>query len=109
MAILTSPSICAHFADLPDPRIDRTRRHKLLDIIFITLCAAVCGANDFVAIEKFGKTKRQWLSKYLELPNGIPSHDTFGRVVAALDPEKFVECFVSWVQSLSQSTRGQFI
>ena len=109
MATPATPSICAHFADLPDPRIDRTRRHKLLDIIFITLCAAVCGANDFVAIEQFGKTKRRWLGKYLELPNGIPSHDTFGRVVAALDPEKFVECFVSWVQSLSQSTRGQFI
>jgi predicted transposase YbfD/YdcC len=109
MATPSTPSICAHFADLPDPRIHRTRRHNLLDIVFITLCAAICGANDFVAIEKFGKTKRRWLSQYLELPNGIPSHDTFGRVVAALNPDKFVECFVSWVQSLSQATRGQFI
>lgn len=109
MAALTSPSLCAHFADLPDPRIDRTRRHHLLDIIFITLCAVLCGANDLVAIEKFGRTKRRWLAKYLELPHGIPVHDTFGRVLAALDPEAFVECFVSWVQALAQTTKGQFI
>src|SRR5215212_9043914 len=109
MAALPSPSLCLHFADLPDPRLDRSRRHNLVDIIFITLCAVLCGANDLVAIEKFGRTKRRWLAKYLELPNGIPVHDTFGRVLAALDPEAFVECFVSWVQALSQTTKGLFI
>ncbi len=104
-----SPALFGHFANLKDPRIERTKRHKLLDIVVIALCAIVSGANDFVAMEKFGKTKRAWLEKYLELPNGIPTHDTFNRVLSAVDPEAFVDCFVSWVTAVHEVTAGQVV
>ena len=99
----------APFGDLEDPRINRTKRHKLLDILFIALCAVVSGANDCVAMDKFGKTKRAWLEKYLPLPHGTPSHDTFSRVFAALDGQKFVECFLRWVEGLQVSTQGKVV
>src|SRR6266446_6645674 len=95
----------APFGDLEDPRINRTRVHNLLDIIFIALCAVVSGANDCVAMEKFGKTKRVWLEKYLPLPHGTPSHDTFSRVFAALDGRQFVECFLKWVEGLQFASK----
>ena len=69
-----------------DPRIERTKRHSLLDIIIIAICGVICGADSWVDIELFGKTKIDWLKTFLRLPNGIPSHDTFGRVFAALSP-----------------------
>src|SRR5947207_13623116 len=69
-----------HFATLQDPRIERTKRHQLLVIITIALCAVICGADTWVDVEEFGHAKRAWLETFLELPNGIPSHDTFGRV-----------------------------
>jgi predicted transposase YbfD/YdcC len=109
MARNSGPELHAHFASLEDPRIHRTRRHKLLDIVFIALCAVVSGANDFVGMAKFGKSKQAWLEKFLELPNGIPSHDTFRRVVSALDPEAFVGCFLSWVEDLQEATAGRLI
>jgi len=101
--------VLAPFGDLEDPRIDRTRLHTLLDIIFIALCAVVSGANDCVAMEKFAKNKRAWLEKYLPLPNGTPSHDTFSRVFAAVDGRKFVECFLKWVEGLQESTQGKVV
>jgi hypothetical protein len=86
-----SASLLAPFADLQDPRLDRTRHHNLLDIIFIAVCAVVSGANDCVAMAKFGNSKRAWLEKFLDLPHGTPSHDTFTRVFAALDGKAFVD------------------
>lgn len=101
--------LLAPFANLKDPRIDRTRRHNLLDIIFIALCAVVSGANDCVAMAKFGTSKRAWLEKFLHLPNGTPSHDTFTRVFSALDGRAFVDCFLAWVAALQEATGGQLV
>ena len=102
-------SIAGHFADLEDPRVDRTKRHKLLDIMVIAICAIICGADDWVAAESFGKAKFEWLKRFLELPNGIPSHDTFGRVFAQLDSEQFERCFLQWIAAVSDITAGQVV
>lgn len=85
-------SIQAHFSVLIDPRVDRTRQHKLVDILVIAVCAAMCGAEHFTEMEAFGKAKEGWFRTFLELPNGIPSHDTFGRVLSLLDPAQFQAC-----------------
>ena len=82
-------SINACFGDLEDPRIDRQKRHEAIDIITITICATLCGVEAWTEIETFGKAKQEWLKTFLELPNGIPSHDTFGRFFARLNPEGF--------------------
>ena len=97
-------SFARYFADLPDPRVDRTRWHRLDDILVIALCAVVCGADSFEEIERFGKARRDWLKTFLKLPNGIPSHDTFNRVLAALDRGKFAECFARWTADLCAAT-----
>jgi predicted transposase YbfD/YdcC len=109
MSEMLLSSFAVQFAALEDPRVERTRRHKLLDMVFIALCAVVSGANDFVAMEKFGHSKRAWLEKYLTLDNGIPTHDTFTRVFSALDPQSFVDCFLSWVDTLQVSTAGKVV
>lgn len=102
-------SIDKHFSNLEDPRIERTKRHKLLDILVIAICAVICGADNWVEVELFGNSKQAWFEKFLELPNGIPSHDTFWRVFARLDPEKFKECFVNWIMAVSEVTQGQVV
>jgi len=86
--------------ELEDPRVDRTKDHKLIDILVIGLCTMITVGENFTDMEDFGRTKQQWLETFLELPNGIPSHDTFNRVFSAIDPEKFLACFVSWVQGM---------
>jgi len=88
------------FADLPDPRVDRTKKHLLSNIVVIAVCAVVAGADSFEEIERFGQTKRDWLTGFLDLPNGIPSHDTFNRVFAALDRKAFAACFSRWAAGL---------
>jgi predicted transposase YbfD/YdcC len=98
-----------HFAALPDPRIERTKRHHLLDIVTIAVCAVVCGADTWVAIEQFGQRKRAFLARFLTLPHGIPAHDTFGRVFAALDPAAFETCFLAWVRATVRATAGQVV
>src|ERR1019366_8936762 len=94
--------LLSFFTDLTDPRVENTRRHKLLDIIGLTVCAVIAGADDWVHVEYFGKAKIDWLKTFLDLPNGIPSHDTIGRVFASLDSEKFAASFSSWVAGFSE-------
>jgi hypothetical protein len=94
------------FAAVEDPRIERTKRHKLLDILLIALCGVICGAEGWAEIEEFGRTKEAWLQSFLELPNGIPSHDTFGRVFARIDSQQFETCFLEWVQRISGVMKG---
>jgi predicted transposase YbfD/YdcC len=98
-----------HFDALPDPRIDRTKRHQLLDIITIAVCAVLSGADSWVDVELYGQAKQAWLASFLELPNGIPSHDTFGRVFARLDPDAFEGCFLRWVAAVVPRTAGAVI
>lgn len=102
-------SITEHFASLEDPRIDRTKRHRLLDIIVIAICGVICGADDWIGIEAFGNAKLAWLKTFLELPNGIPSHDTFGRVFARLDAKQFQRCFLEWIEAVKQATHDQVV
>ena len=100
-------SISRHFGALDDPRIERSRVHRLVDSVTITLCAVLCGADDWVGMETFGRAKAGWLGGFLELPGGIPSHDTFGRVFARLDPVAFGRCVRDWVAAVAPQTVGQ--
>lgn len=101
-------TIAAHFAEMDDPRWYNIT-HQLLDILVIAICAAICGADGWADVELFGKTREEWLRGLLELPNGIPSDDTFRRVFAALDAEQFQSCFMSWIQAVEGITEGQVI
>jgi predicted transposase YbfD/YdcC len=102
-------SIKQHFGDLTDPRIDRTKRHELLSILVIAICAVIAGADNWEDVEEFGKARIEWFQTFLELPNGIPSHDTFTRVFARLDPEQFQTCFLRWMKAVSEVIGGQVI
>jgi len=98
-----------HFGKVTDPRINRTKEHKLIDIIAIAICAVICGAEGWVDVELYGKSKQPWLSTFLELPSGIPSHDTFGRVFALLDAQQFQLAFYEWVFAVNTLIQGQVI
>src|SRR5215203_4822975 len=93
-------TISVHFAELPDPRIDRCKHHHLLDIVTIAICAVISNADGWTDIEAYARAKEPWLRHFLELPAGIPSHDTFARVFAKLDPTAFQKCFVDWVDAI---------
>ncbi|MGD1859340.1 MAG: ISAs1 family transposase [Leptolyngbyaceae cyanobacterium] len=111
MPVPTSPSspLLDHFRDLEDPRVEYLVNYYLLDIIGLTICAVICGADTWVEIETYGRAKEEWLGQFLELPNGIPSHDTIARLFAALDPEALQKCFLRWVRSVAQLSAGTII
>ena len=102
-------TIADHFGEMEDPRVGWSIQHKLIDIITIAICAVICGADTWVDIETYGLAKLEWLGQFLELPNGIPSHDTFARVFARLNPEQFQQSFLSWIKSISNVTQGEVI
>jgi predicted transposase YbfD/YdcC len=102
-------SLTEHFAILEDPRAEHLTDHKLIDIIMVAICAVICGAETWTDIELFGNERLDWLRQFLELKNGIPSHDTFGRFFARIDAEQFQSCFASWVQAVFQVTKGQVV
>lgn len=102
-------SVIQHFQQLEDPRVNRTKRHSLMAIITIAIFAVLAEADVFVAIETYAKAKQTWLEKFLELPNGIPSHDTFARVLGALEPRELQASFLSWVSSISEKLSIELI
>jgi predicted transposase YbfD/YdcC len=103
------PTLMECLEQVPDPRIERCRRHKLIDILFITICAIICGADSFTEMEDFGEAKEAWLRQFLELPNGIPSHDTFRRVLGLVNPAAMEACFLRWVRGVVPLTEGQIV
>jgi predicted transposase YbfD/YdcC len=102
-------TIKEHFGQVTDPRINRTKDHKLIDIIGVALCAVICGAENWVDIELYGNNKIIWLKTFLELPNGIPSHDTFGRVFGIIDAQEFQKAFFEWVLAINDIIHGQIV
>lgn len=98
-----------HFSDCQDPRRELGKDHLLIDIIVIGILAVICGADDFVGMAEFGVDQQTWLRTFLKLPNGIPSHDTFGRVFAQIKPSEFRRCFSNWVRSVADLTGGEVI
>ena len=102
-------SLIEEFKTIADPRVDRTKDHDLIDILVIAICALLCAAESFNDMEDFGEAKQDWFKTFLKLRNGIPSHDTFNRVFAALDPKEFLDCFLRWTQSLRQSVAQEIV
>ena len=98
-----------HFQDLKDPRVERTRKHPLINIVFIAVCGVLSGANSFAAIAEFGGDRRTWLARFLDLAAGIPSEDTFRRVLARLDPGAFEKCLLGWIQAVQELTANRLI
>jgi predicted transposase YbfD/YdcC len=109
MAAANLASLAVHFADLEDPRHSRTRWHPLVNVVSIGLCAVISGAKHFTQMEAFGLAKKDWLARFLDLSNGIPSHDTFNQVFARLKPDQFEKCLLSWITALHQVTDGQVL
>ena len=108
MSRMKSARMQDHFAKLTDPR-RREVSYPLINVVVIAVCAVICGADDFVAIAKFGRTKRDWLARFLDLRNGIPSHDRFNAILAALKPAEFEKCLLSWITALHEISDGQVI
>lgn len=102
-------SLITHFQNLPDPRVNRTKDHELIDLLVIAICTLLCGGESFNDMADFGHAKRDWFEKFLTVRHGIPSHDTFNRLSAALDPKAFGECFVRWTQSLRQALAQEIV
>jgi predicted transposase YbfD/YdcC len=98
-----------HFRGLIDPRVERTRKHALINVVFIAVCGVLSGANSFAGIQEFGCDRRPWFARYLDLKNGIPSDDTFARVLARLDPAVFEKCLLSWIQAVQEISENRLI
>jgi predicted transposase YbfD/YdcC len=102
-------SLVEHFATITDPRINRTKDHPLVHVLVIGICTLLCGGETFNDMEDFGHAKREWFETFLDLSNGIPSHDTFNRVFSAINPKEFLEAFLSWTQSLRQAVPDEIV
>lgn len=102
-------SLIDHFQALPDPRVDRTKDHELIDLLVIAICTLLCAGESFNDMEDFGKAKADWFKTFLTLRHGVPSHDTFNRLFAALDPQAFGDCFVRWTQSLRTAVAQEIV
>src|SRR5438876_2056256 len=107
LPVITNPLI--FLESVADPRVNRNRRHKLVDILVIAVCGFLAGCEGWVDVELFGISKQKWLEKFLELPNGIPSHDTFGRVFALLDPQQLARVLRQFVQTVTGSLQGEAV
>ena len=103
------PAIARYFTQMTDPRKGTLRYHKFTDILVIGICAVICGAEDYEAIADFCDAKAEWLARFLESPNGIPSHDAFGRVFEVLIPEEFQHCWLKWMSALRQNISREVI
>jgi predicted transposase YbfD/YdcC len=106
---IPTSTLIEHFDTLEDPRIERTKLHLLMDIVTITICAVICGADGPSDIEQYGHEKHEWLKTFLALPNGIPSHDTIGRVLGRIEPTQFQSCFLGWMQHICQLSSGEVV
>lgn len=105
-----SPSLIDYFEDLEDPRMDRRKAHPLINVLFIAVCAVLCGAEGWRSIETFGKAKQRWLVQFLQLPEGahpVPSDDTYRRTISRLDPEAFETAFRRWVAAVGKRIDGR--
>ena len=102
-------TIADHFGQIEDPRVEWSIQHKLIDIITIAICAVICGADTWVDIETYALAKEEWFKQFLELSNGIASHDTFARVFARINPAQFQQSFLGWSKSISNVTEGEVI
>ena len=108
MSSMKRARIQDHFTELTDPR-RRKVVYPLINVVVIAVCAVICGADDFVAIAQFGKMKRKWLARFLDLKSGIPSHDRFNAILAAIKPAEFEKCLLSWITALHEITDGQVV
>lgn len=106
---MATASILEYFASVPDPRVERSQLHPLGSVLVLALCAVICGANSFVGIEWFGIARQAWLKTFLDLPNGIPSHDTIGRIFAMLNPKALESAFREWVAAIATLTNGEVV
>ena len=106
---LAKTSLVAHLAQVPDPRVNRTRDHELVDVLVIAVCTLLCAGESFNDMEDFGNAKLDWFKTFLTLENGVPSHDTFNRVFAALDPKHFLDCFLRWTQSMRTAVSQEIV
>lgn len=109
MTLSLKSTFIQYFACLEDPRVERTKHHLLIDIIAIAILAVISGADGWVAIETYGQAKQEWLTTFLSLSNGIPSHDTFARVFARIEPNEFEKCFTNWMNAITQELGAQVI
>ena len=102
-------SIIEYFSILKDPRIERHKKHKLVDIILLAICAVLSGAEGWEAIEEYGHVKLEWLRKFIPLENGVPTHDTIARVLSRVSAKGLQECFLNWVRAVHRATEGQLV
>lgn len=107
MTKTTSP--IEFFSSVNDPRVECTQKHSLESILFISLCAVICGAESWNEIEDYGNANIDWIERFLYLPNGIPSHDTFNRVISSLDPKELNDSFVAWTKSIAELSDGEVV
>ena len=107
---MTAPqSLIEHFSKLEDPRVERNKKHELMDVIVLCVCAVVSGAEGWSDIEEFGRAKLDWLRRYVPLANGVPVDDTIARVISALSVSGFQDCFTSWMEDVVDFSGGEII